>query len=101
MMLGELAQNQREAERYVDESADNFSRMQRDIEQAGLQKGISEKEITSKYGEPIFCRTTLEKEGEVRCLYRHPIRFFNTDEVYLYFDNSKMLDCWESSHPVQ
>lgn len=96
MLLKRLGDNQHEIEDYVKKQKDSFFKLRDDIKNNRLKKGISKREILSMYGEPVFCKD-IANEADVKqiCLYRHPLKYFSTDMVYLKFNKKQNLYSWE------
>ncbi|MDD5669835.1 MAG: hypothetical protein PHE58_07410 [Candidatus Omnitrophica bacterium] len=96
MLLKRLAANQREIENYLKRQEKLFYKLEADIKNSRLKKGITEEKILSMYGEPIFCRDVQKMPNiSATCLYRHPTKYFNTDIIYLKFDKDHKLYSWE------
>jgi len=91
-----LAKNQKEIYDYIKVQQEGFLRLQRDVLREKLYAGLSKQEITSKYGEPVYCFPNAENEQKQVCFYREPMEFFSADKVYLYFDEDNSLERWVS-----
>jgi len=74
-----------------------YNKLKQDIKENRLKKGVSQKEIISEYGQPVFSRV-VDANGEAKfCLiWRHPTEFFSSDMLYLYFDAGNKLVLWEA-----
>ena len=96
MFLGKLAANQREIDNYLKKQEKLFHKLEGDVKNSRLKKGISKEAVLSEYGEPVFCKS-VESSGDIveSCLYRHPTEYFDTDVVYLKFDKDEKLYFWE------
>ena len=93
LALKRLSDNQKEIEAYVRAQELLFNKLKEDIQGNLLAQGVSKEEILARYGDPIFCKPLPEK-GE-SCFYRHPTRYFNTDSIYLFFDQDEKLHSWD------
>ncbi len=95
MLLERLGNNQHEIEDYVKEQKDSFFKLRNDIKNNRLKIGIPKRKILSIYGEPVFCKD-IANESDVKeiGLYRHPLKYFSTDMVYLKFDKNQNLCSW-------
>ncbi len=60
-----------------------------------LKQGIAKGKFIRTYGEPVLSKKTVEPLGEERLLYRHPTEYFQSDKVYVYFDEGGRLTRWE------
>jgi hypothetical protein len=94
--LKNLAASEDDIQKYLKKQENGFSALRDDLRNNRLKKGLSKKEIISRYGCPIFCKNPGNRpEIKETCLYRRPTEYFYTDEVYLYFDNKEKLYDWE------
>jgi len=96
MLLKRLGENQQEIQEYGDAQEEMFYRLKDDIQNNRVREGLLKEEVSTLYGEPIFCRS-LERPDrfQERCLYRHPTRYSSTDKIYLTFDSARKLESWE------
>ena len=95
-LLKRLEDSQHEIEDYVKKQKDSFFKLEDDIKNNRLKKGVSKIEILSIYGEPVFCRDIANEVGvKEMCLYRQPLQYFSTDMIYLKFDKEQNLCSWE------
>lgn len=92
--LSALSQNRSEMDVYMRRQAEGYSRLMRDYEDGVLQKGLSEKGIVSRYGDPVYCRASGDSSGKI-CLYRHPAEYFPSSRIYLSFDDEDRLVLWD------
>jgi hypothetical protein len=92
LTLKRLGDSQNEIARYVEKQARLFDELVSDTKGGLLQAGTSRQEIQRTYGDPVFFKDT--PEGSVS-LYRHPTRYFDSERIYLYFDESEALTRWE------
>jgi len=93
-VMREFAKNQKEIDGYLKTQREGFLKLQQDILREKLYTGLAKQEITTKYGEPIYCSPNAENEQEQECLYRLPLEFFSTDNIGLYFDKDNRLIRW-------
>lgn len=67
-----------------------------DIDKKNIKAGLSYSDLLRRYGEPILVwNTDGASLVPKKVLYRDPVKYFNTDKVYLYFDSSDSLVKWE------
>lgn len=96
MLLERIGDNQHEIEDYVKNQKELFFKLKDDIKNNRLKIGVSKRKILSTYGEPVFCKDiTNEVDVKETCLYRHPLKYFSTDMIYLKFDKEQNLRSWE------
>lgn len=95
MQLKRLSDNRAETERYLNRQEKLFYKLRNDIVNNSLNKGLSEKDFMSVYGEPIFCESS-ERDGinKKRCLYRHPTDYFSSDKIYITLEKQN-IESWE------
>jgi len=93
--LKRLRDNEIEIQRYINEHEKAFSKLREEVINERLKQGTSKRSILSQFGDPIFCRNVRgQAPGQQYCLYRRPVKFFNTDMIYLYFDSEEKLQSW-------
>ena len=95
MRLKHYSDGQAQIERYVNKQADLFDKLVSDLEEGKLEVGISQKQFIRNYGDPVLANPVRNSSGEEVLLYRYPLKYFNTDRVYAYFDSSQALIRWE------
>ncbi|MCG8430462.1 MAG: hypothetical protein MJA29_04755 [Candidatus Omnitrophica bacterium] len=85
--LKRLSDNQRVIERELDKGTKDFLYLLRDMDKGLIQEGMSKHDILNKYGKPIFTKPLYDRLplSEVM-IYRHPVKYFDTTLVYLYFN---------------
>ncbi len=94
--LEKYDESKAEIAKYVKKQEENFNRLKDDIKNGLLQKGSSEGEIVFNYGDPVFCKdAALQGAVKKSCLYRYPTKYFDTNKVYLNFDENDKLYSWE------
>jgi len=95
MLLERFMANQREIENYLKGHEEFFYKLEDDIKNNRLKKGIAKGEVLFVYGEPILCKDIRKGDSILEtCLYRHPTKYFNTDMIYLNFDKDHKLCSW-------
>lgn len=90
--LKELAREKEAQKQWVMQAQARFQQLLDDVEARKVTEGISADEILRRYGEPVL-RRCPDPYSRAACmwLYRHPVRYFDSDKVYFYFDESKRL----------
>ncbi|MCF7908507.1 MAG: hypothetical protein K9L86_06530 [Candidatus Omnitrophica bacterium] len=93
--LKTVASSQREIRAYLTEQENLFEKLVSDFKDKKLSLGSSLAEIIETYGEPIVSKKNFSDPVGQRLLYRYPKRYFNSDKVYLHFNEKKELIFWE------
>jgi hypothetical protein len=88
--------NQGLIESKMKRQASQFKHVLADLKHYGLRKGFSKEQMLSRYGEPVLLYNGNEN-SEVKeiWLYRDPLKYSNTDRVYLNFSRDSKLISWE------
>ena len=70
------------------------------MEERTLVKNVRGQSIVRMYGEPLGKRE-IEKDGKKleRWNYRYQMKYFESEKVYLYFNEEKRLVGWEHVAP--
>ena len=93
--LKSVGDSQKEIEIYLARQVDLFNKMLTDLNNGNLSPGISKDKFIRIYGEPILSKRVFGPPGEERLLYRHPTKYFQSDRIYIYFDEKERLTRWE------
>jgi hypothetical protein len=91
-MLDELNEGHKDAEHFLEYQERGYEKLRDDIKQNQLERGVTKEYIRSKYYEPIYCKPAAGKET---CLWRHPLKYFTSDMIYLDFDSAGNLLSWK------
>ncbi|MFO8053499.1 MAG: hypothetical protein R6U54_06045 [Candidatus Omnitrophota bacterium] len=98
LTLKRLSTSQKMMEKDIAKKKKNLEKLINDIEADKIKKGTSYKRFIRLYGKPVL-EKVVNKENkenkEKRLLYRHPTEYFNTDKVYVYFDQKSKLIAWK------
>lgn len=88
--------SQNEIEVYLENQTDSFVKLEQDLKNGKLKQGIAQKAILSEYGPPIFSKE-IPHDPNLKnlLLYRHPTKYFTSDKIYLYIDQTDKLYAWE------
>ncbi|MDP8212297.1 MAG: hypothetical protein P9X22_03275 [Candidatus Zapsychrus exili] len=82
--------------KYVESQDSKFDKLLLDIKNGALDKNIKSKSVVRIYGDPVFKKDIDDKgEKQQKWLYRYTTKYFNTDKVYLYFNENDRLVSWE------
>ncbi len=95
LTLKRLGDSQKQMELGVEAKKKNLAKLINDIEADKLAKGLPFKKFISRYGEPVLEKEAGEGSLMKKLLYRHPLEYFNTDKVYIYFDQRLELVAWK------
>jgi len=92
LTLKALSEQTEEMDKYVEEQGQDFEKLIEKVNNNELLVGVSSKKIQKKYGDPIMV-TTESESGQYleRWIYRYAVKYFDSDKVYLYFDQEGKL----------
>ena len=94
--LQAAGKSQTEINEYVENQSEGFNLLLEDIKKNRLKTGLGKLEVLRRYGEPVLLKEAADSVGiEYLLYYRHPVRYFASDRVYLYFDKNDILVSWE------
>ena len=94
LTLKGIADEQKRQARYVQEQDQRFEKLRAVVQSGQIKKFSNQKQIASKFGQPIYTKT-IEKDSQTLELwiYRYSVKYFDSDKVYLYFDQEgKLVD---------
>ena len=93
--LKAVGKSQDQIARYVQKQEKLFAKLLDDFENERLVAGTSRSVIIKRYGEPILSKKSAQPPyGEI-FLYRHPTGYFDSDKLYLRFDELDKLIGWK------
>lgn len=96
MALKRFSDSQKQIERYIAAQEKKLAILKADIKNNRLEKGTAYCDILRRYGSPVLEKELDGQQGfSKELLYRHPVEYFNTDRIYLYFDSALNLAQWE------
>ncbi len=96
LTLKDLADHQEATDAHVEEREQIFRQMITDVEGGQVQPGTVKQEILSRYGDPIFVEYTQYQDQVAELwMYRMPVKFTGSDQVYLYFDAMDQVIAYE------
>ncbi len=93
LVLKQLGAEQKSIERSLKIEEHLFRKLAAHVKKDRLKPGISLESFIASYGEPIVSKD-IPSVGK-RLLYRHPADYFNSDKIYVYFDQQGKLTQWE------
>ena len=87
-------------EKHVHLNDKNFELLMEAVNQDRMGGYPDKKSILKAFGDPIFS-TDDDKEGQIRekWLYRYAMKYFDSEKVYLYFDDEEKLVDWKYVEP--
>lgn len=96
MTLKRYGDSQAEMQKYVERQTRLFNKLVEDVKDDKLEKGMAQRTIVRMYGDPVL---TKEIKGDPpvkeKLLYRHPLHYFTSDKVYMYFSDDNKLLYWK------
>lgn len=97
LALKRLGDDQARQEQFLKRQEKKFRLLLSDYEKGRLKQGTAQKNILSRYGEPISVKEQLEDPSGVteEFVYRHPEQFFGSEKIYLYFNKDSKLINWQ------
>ena len=93
--LKRVGDSQKEIEIYLARQVSLFNKLLTDLNNKDLSSGISKDKFIRAYGEPVLSKKVSMPLGGERLLYRHPTKYFQSDRIYLYFDEKERLTRWK------
>lgn len=96
LTLKSVADDQTAMAKMVDAQNKKFEALLEAVRNDRIRKYDTEKSVRRAFGEPILIRQREHNQQQLsEWLYRYATKFFNSDKVYLYFDESKRLVDWK------
>lgn len=95
LTLKRLGDNQKQMQRHVDKKKKYLEKLINDLKNKKLKKGTTYKRFIRSYGEPVLEKDVQKGDLQKRLLYRNPVQYFNTDKVYIYFNQQLELIAWK------
>ena len=99
-VLQRYSQGQQEISQCVKVSRARFSLLRADIRNSTLKAGLKREYVVRRYGEPVITRrvSRMIEATEVtqEALYRDPLKYSDTEKVYLYYDDLGNLVRWQN-----
>lgn len=87
-------------EKFVSKQNEDFERLLQLVRAEGLNAYQTKKELCADFGPPVFTREVIHQGQSVEmCLYRYATEYWNSDKVYVYFDQESRLVDWEWVSP--
>ncbi|MFH1519991.1 MAG: hypothetical protein ABIE75_05445 [Candidatus Omnitrophota bacterium] len=93
--LKQVGASQAEIETYLARQVKLFDKLLVDLKREALKQGMPKNKIIATYGEPVLAKEVTEPSSGQVLLYRHPTEYFQSDRVYLYFNQKGKLIRWE------
>lgn len=93
-LLLEVDKEDKSIKRDICVGAKRFDLLLKDIEAGRLKIGMDKKAVLTRYGEPVL--EFPEDNQAEKLLYRHPLKYFDSPKVYLFFDSNRKLARWET-----
>ena len=93
--LKQVGKSQAQIDRYIQRQEKLFDKLMYDFENEKLIVGTPKSIIIRRYGEPILSKKADQPPHGVILLYRYPMKYFDSDKLYLRFDESDELIGWK------
>ena len=96
LVLKDMSDEQTRLQKYIEQQDKKFEKLLKAVEGRTLAKNVRDQSIVRMYGEPLGKRE-IEKDGQKleRWNYRYQMKYFESEKVYLYFNEEKRLVGWE------
>ena len=101
MTLKRAGDSQKQISKYLTKQGKLFDKLLADVKRERLKPGISQKRVISAYGSPVLIKASRQPPVVEIFLYRRPTEYFNSEKVYLYFDQAAKLIHLEHELPNQ
>ncbi|HNV24013.1 MAG TPA: hypothetical protein PKH98_03905 [Candidatus Omnitrophota bacterium] len=100
LILKNFSDEQTRLQQYIEQQDKKFEKLLKAIEDRTLVKNMRDQAIVRMYGDPLGKRE-VEKDGKKmeRWNYRYQMKYFESEKVYLYFNEEKRLIGWERVGP--
>lgn len=97
LTLKRASDNRAQIESYLAKQERGFNTLSDDIKNNRLKQGQLKRYIIANYSDPVLTKEPGPENPGIKdiLLYRHPTNYFNSDRIYLYFDNANRLVSWE------
>ncbi|HDZ76816.1 MAG TPA: hypothetical protein ENH41_01875 [Candidatus Omnitrophica bacterium] len=73
----------------------NFNSLKKAVKDDTIKAGLSELDIKKLYGEPILIKDSDISQADKVLIFTEPLKYFNTEKVYLYFSEDEKLVSWQ------
>lgn len=96
LTLKDMSDEQTRLQQYIEQQDKKFDKLLQAVKERTLVKNVRGQSIVRMYGEPLGKRE-VEKDGKKleRWNYRYQMKYFESEKVYLYFNEEKRLVGWE------
>ena len=92
LTMQSLSDNQTHQEKFVQKENERFEKLLDAVKSNRLSEYPDQESFLQAFGEPIFSKERKREGKKVEeWLYRYAARLFDSDKVYLYFDESERL----------
>jgi len=96
LTLKDYSESKDATDSYVKNQDAKFEELLKAVNDGTIDKYKTKKTFKIAFGEAVFERE-IEKDGKAlnECLYRYSTKYFESDKVYVYFDEKGMLIEWK------
>ena len=96
LTLKSFAKEQGQLDQYVEERDKKFEELVKVYKTNSLNQFADKGSILDKFGEPIMIKDTIRNDQKLELwFYRYEMKFFDSEKIYLYFDQEDKLVDWE------
>ncbi len=95
LVLKHYGDNQDQTKRYIKKTEEFFDKLVRDVKDGRVKPGATKEEFMATYGSPVLTEEESSLKGGLVAVYRYPTYYFDTDKVYVYFDDNFKLVSYE------
>ena len=108
MHIGELlrikgySDNKELQDKCVQKNDENFEFLLTAVKEERMSEYADKKSILKSFGDPILS-SVYQENGKTaeKWLYRYAMKYFDSEKVYLYFDEKDKLVKWEYVEPLK
>ncbi len=96
LVLKDMSDEQARMQKYIEEQDKKFEKLLKAVKDRTLVKNVRDQSIVRMYGEPLGKREVEKNNQKLeRWNYRYQMTYFESEKVYLYFNEEKRLVGWE------
>lgn len=93
LTLKEFADTQQSTDVFVEQSREKFKNLVKAVQDDTIKNFSDKTAVLRAFGEPILLKDIQQENATESWLYRDPVVYLNTDQVYLLFDaQGKLLE---------
>lgn len=90
-----------QTDKYIEKQNKCFESLITAVSDNSIKQFMTKRAVVKKFGPPILREpAVVNNQDAERWLYRYPVKFMNSDKVYLYFDVKDDLVEWKYEQAV-